>query len=487
MNPPPVGGGAARPGLAVLGEALAAQDDRLSNCVHCGFCLPACPTYVRLGDEADSPRGRLHLMRAVAEGRLDPGSEAFQLHIDRCLGCRACEPVCPSGVEYGFLLERARQVARRAGTPARLADIVLALVERPLPLALWMAAGRLLRSAGIASLAARPGRWWPERLRTLRLGAAMLAASRPWQPAAARLRRPEAGRGSASPAAAAAPAVPQVSRGRVGILTGCVQKHLFAHVNEATSRVLAANGWEVVGIRRQGCCGALHAHGGRLTRAGVLARRNIAAFRAAEVDWIVANAAGCGATMREYHHLAGEAAGPTAEDGQGGNGFSSAEDAVWFSRRVRDVTELLVDVAGGRPRTGGALRLRVAYDPPCHLLHGQGVAHPPTEVLGSIPGLDLAPVPDGDECCGGAGIYGIGHPELGGKIGASKVDAVLETEAEVLATGNPGCAMQIGAGLRMRGSAVRVVHPVELLDESYRRGGVYRSGLGSAPRKAPRP
>ena len=171
----PAGGGPAPPGLAGLGEALAAQDDRLSNCVHCGFCLPACPTYVRLGDEADSPRGRLHLMRAVAEGRLDPGSGAFQLHIDRCLGCRACEPVCPSGVEYGFLLERARQVARRAGPPARVAELVLALVERPLPLALWMAAGRLLRSTGIASLAARPARR-PERFRTLRLGAAMLAA-----------------------------------------------------------------------------------------------------------------------------------------------------------------------------------------------------------------------------------------------------------------------------------------------------------------------
>ena len=474
-------GGPPSPGLAALGEALAAQDDRLSNCVHCGFCLPACPTYVRLGDEADSPRGRLHLMRAVAEGRLDPGSDAFQLHIDRCLGCRACEPVCPSGVEYGFLLERARQVARRAGPPARLADIVLALVERPLPLALWMAAGRLLRWTGIASLAARFGPR-SERFRTLRLGAAMLAASRPWRPAAAHPQGPEAGRGGAPPA----PAAPRVSRGRVGILTGCVQRHLFAHVNEATSRVLAANGWEVVGIRGQECCGALHAHGGRLARAGTMALRNIAAFRAAEVDWIVANAAGCGATMREYHHLAGEAAGQTAEDGQGANGPPSAEDAAWFSRRVRDVTELLVDGDGGRPRTGGTLECRVAYDPPCHLLHGQGVADPPTEVLRSIPGLDVAPVPDGDECCGGAGIYGIGHPELGGRIGASKVDAVLETEADVLATGNPGCAMQIGAGLRMRGSAVQVAHPVELLDESYRRGGVYRSGHEPAPGKAHR-
>jgi glycolate oxidase iron-sulfur subunit len=251
-----------------------------------------------------------------------------------------------------------------------------------------------------------------------------------------------------------------VRKGRVAFLTGCVQDHLFRRVNEATARVLAANGWEVVGVPGQGCCGALHAHGGQLEVARSLARVNLAAFRAAGVDWIVANAAGCGATMREYDHL--------MEEGSP----SDREAAAWFSKRVRDVSEILAG-EGRVPRRGGALRVKVAYDAPCHLLHGQRVRNPPLDLLRSIPGLELVLVPNGDECCGGAGIYGITHPDLGGTIGADKVAAVTSTGATVLATGNPGCAMQIGAGLRIEGSAIQVAHPVELLDESYRRGGVY--------------
>lgn len=475
MSGGPVAGSLPGPGLLELGGALAAQDDRLSNCVHCGFCLPACPTYVRLSDEADSPRGRLHLMRAVAEGRLDPGSEAFQLHIDRCLGCRACETVCPSGVEYGLLLERARQVAGRARRSGGLGNFLLALIERPAALALWMGVSRLLRWTELPSLVARLGPA-SKPFRTPRLAAAMLAASRPWRPPPGEPRGP---RGEAEPGPGASRVSPRgiepgAPRGRVGLLAGCIQRHLFSRVNEATSRVLSANGWEVVELRDQGCCGALHAHGGELSRAGALALRNITAFRAAGVDWIVANAAGCGATMREYHHLV-EAAltGEGKANGRMKDASALADDAEWFSGRVRDVTELLVDGGEGSPRRGGALRLRVAYDPPCHLLHGQRIANPPTQVLRSIPDLDVVAVPGGDECCGGAGTYGLGHPELGGRIGADKVDSVLETKADVLATGNPGCAMQIGAGLRMRGSRVQVAHPVELLDESYRRGGVY--------------
>jgi len=246
----------------------------------------------------------------------------------------------------------------------------------------------------------------------------------------------------------------------VAFLTGCVQNHLFRRVNEATGRVLAANGWEVVSVPGQGCCGALHAHGGQLGVARDLARVNLEAFRSARVDWIVANAAGCGATMRDYLHLMEEG---SADD---------REAAAWFSERVRDVSEILAG-EGRTPRQGGPLSFRVAYDPPCHLLHGQRVRHPPLELLRSIPGLELVSVPNGDECCGGAGIYGITHPDLGGRIGGDKVAAVRSTGAAVLATGNPGCAMQIGAGLRIQGSPIQVAHPVELLDESYRRGGVY--------------
>ena len=466
-------------GVEGLGQALAAQDERLSNCVHCGFCLPACPTYVRLSDEADSPRGRLHLMRAVGEGRLDPASEAFQLHIDRCLGCRACETVCPSGVEYGFLLERARQVAIRARKPGRLGSALLALIERPGALALWMGASRFLRWTEFPALVARLG-GASKRFRTPRLAAGMLAASRAWRPPGARPR----GGGGREPgvhesAVSAAGTWSGVPRGRVGLLTGCVQRHLFSRVNEATSRVLSANGWEVVEVRDQGCCGALHAHGGELHRAGAMALRNIEAFRAAGVEWIVANAAGCGATMREYHHLIEEFLTGDGHDAgrvrvvSGPAVAPAADGAKWFSRRVRDVTELLVDGGEQSLQRGGVLRMRVAYDPPCHLLHGQRIADPPIRVLRSIPGLEVVPVPGGDECCGGAGTYGLGHPELGGQIGADKVDCVVATGADVLATGNPGCAMQIGAGLRMRASRIQVVHPVELLDESYRRGGVY--------------
>lgn len=261
-------------------------------------------------------------------------------------------------------------------------------------------------------------------------------------------------------------------KGRVAVLTGCVQDHLFRRVNAATVRTLEANGWEVVDVAGQVCCGALHAHAGHLSAARELARENVRAFRQDGVDFIVANAAGCGAAMRGYDHLLEGRGQPKEPDTLG---LAGEDEATWFSRRVRDVSEVLT--ANGRaPRAGGALPLRVAYDPPCHLLHGQRVASPPLELLRSIPGLEVTPVPKGDECCGGAGIYGITHVELGGRIGQDKVDAVLSTEADVIATGNPGCAMQIGAGLRMRGSSMQVAHPIELLDESYRRGGIYGVG-----------
>ena len=454
-----------------LGSALAVQEDRLGNCVHCGFCLPVCPTYVRLHDEADSPRGRLHLMGAVVEGRLDPGSDAFQRHLDRCLGCRACETVCPSGVEYGFLLERAREVAGEARPASLLTRGLLSAIRHPLAFRIWMASSRLLRWSRLPSVLARiiPAKG---PLVTARFGMGMLAASLPWS--APRVGgnggRGKGGSRSAGRTAtgaqvtttsgADAGSTAVETRGRVAFLSGCLQDQLFRRVNDATRRVLEANGWEAVPIPKQGCCGALHAHAGRLDEARELARRNLTAFRGAGVDWIVANAAGCGATMREYAELL---EGGTAQE---------HEAATWFQERVLDVSEILAG-AGSRPRPGGALPLTVAYDPPCHLLHGQGVRNPPLDLLRSIPGMEVVLVPNGDECCGGAGIYGITHPELGGRIGDDKVAAVQRTGAEVLATGNPGCAMQIGAGLRIRGSRIQVAHPVELLDESYRVGGLY--------------
>lgn len=438
-----------------LAVALEAQRERLLPCVHCGFCLPACPTYNRLGDEADSPRGRLHLMGAVVEGRLDPASDAFQTHIDRCLGCRACEPVCPSGVEYGTLLELARDVAARSRPPGGLAALLPRVMgSRRLRAAVFLP-GRALRATGLPALAARV---LPRggALHTVRFGLAMLAASARWRPPAA------AGPARAAPGGPSAPPEPTAStpsavRPRVGVLLGCVQQGLYAHLNRATVRVLEANGYDVVEVRGQDCCGALHAHGGRLEGARALARGNIEAFARAGVDRIAVNTAGCGAVMKEYDTL-------LEVD------HRAAAGAADFASRVRDVTELLAEAG---PRPGAPLELRVAYDHPCHLLHGQGVRDAPLRVLRAIPGVEVRVIDSADECCGGAGIYGITHRELGGEIGRDKVAAVRRAEADVACTPNPGCMMQIGAGLRLEGAPERVVHPVELLDESYRRAGYY--------------
>jgi glycolate oxidase iron-sulfur subunit len=487
------------PGLAPAAADLAAEERGLLACVHCGFCLNACPTYRRLGHEGDSPRGRLDLMRAVVEGRLPPDDPAFRLHIDQCLGCRACEPVCPSGVPYGFVLERARTaIALSTGVPLSTRLLIAAFTGRWRPLV--TAASRLLRATGLARLLVRV---LPAQAGALRLGLAMLAASAPY----ARLARsPDAtvwrsqgggimpGRSSrpgtqtrggaaediaadgvrahAAPHALAGafPAATGASirkrteggdelpagggRGRVALLEGCVQSALFARVNAATVEVLEANGWEVVRVREQRCCGALDAHAGRLERAQALARRNIEAFEGAAVDRVVVNAAGCGAMLKEY----GE---QLKRDGE----WAGRADA--FTVRVRDVAELLMEHG---VRRGGPLPLRVTYDAPCHLLHGQRIRNAPLDLLDSIPSLERVPLEDADECCGGAGLYGVHHPELGGRILGDKVAALRATGAAVVATPNPGCMMQIGAGLLLEGVDMGVVHPLELLAESYRRG-----------------
>jgi glycolate oxidase iron-sulfur subunit len=474
----------------LLSELLE-QEEKLLHCVHCGFCLPACPTYSRLGDEADSPRGRLHFMRAVVEGRLDPGSRAFGYHLDRCLGCRACESVCPSGVEYGHLLEGAKEVLGR-NRPRRILDRLLPLVmATPAFLFPVMALTRALRATGFPGLAV-------ERLPSAgilgqaRLGLGMVAATtaprflagggsgrghHPWRSSGTRGAHQT--RGGAAPFGGTGtsgesrpPGEDQSSEDAinhslgsgelVGVLLGCVQKGLLARVNQATVRVLEANGYRVVHVPGQRCCGAIHAHTGNLEGARRLARENIRAFEGSGIQVLAVNAAGCGATMKEYPGL-------LAHDEE------YAPRAVAFASMVRDVSELL-----GREdlRVGARLPLTVTYDAPCHLLHAQRVSEEPLFVLRSIPGLRLVPLAKYDECCGGAGVYGITHPELGGAIGRDKVSAVRATGADVVATGNPGCMMQIGAGLRMEGCEVDVAHPVELLDESYRRAGFYRDRWG---------
>ncbi len=463
-----------------LQQALDDQRQGLLNCVHCGFCLPACPTYRRLGDEADSPRGRLYLMQAVVEGRLDAGSDAFQEHVGRCLGCRACEPACPAGVAYGHLLELARHVGREARRPGLATRALLRVfgtgwVARPA-----MAGARLLRATRFPALvAAAPVK--ARAARRLKFAAAMLAASAPAKLAGR--RRARTGRGAAAPISVehardgtgarrppvAPPARPTPAREAVrrdgtaaprlsvALLDGCVQGGLFGRVNAATRRVLETNGYHVVAAPGQGCCGALHAHAGDLPAARAMARRNVAAFRRAGAEFIGVNASGCGAAMASYGDI-------LARD------IRFAEPAADVGARVEDVSQLL---ARSGAVEGAPVRAKVACDEPCHLLHAQGVRRSAEALLQAVPGLDAEPLRNAAECCGGAGIYGLVQPELGGWIGGDKVDAALAAGAGAVATGNPGCIMQIGAGLRLRGSRLPVLHPVEILDESYRRGGFY--------------
>jgi glycolate oxidase iron-sulfur subunit len=402
----------------------------IDACVHCGFCLQSCPTYLTLEDENDSPRGRVLLMRMALEGTIGVDDPSLQTHIDRCLGCRACETACPSGVPYGHLLEATRSTmagTRRLPTIARL---ILWVFARPTLLAMAMAAGRAFRRTRLPNLLSRlPGR--------LGFAMAMLATT---DREAKSTRYARSGTG-ASP------------RGGVALLRGCVMEGLLSETNRATERTLEANGYEIVTAPGQQCCGALHAHAGDLRTARQLARTNIEAFERSGAEYVCANAAGCGAMMKEYAHLLADES-------------AWAERAARFAKRVRDVSELLV--AAG-PVQGGPVRQRVTYDAPCHLLHAQRISDPPLAVLRAIPELQLVPLDGAEHCCGAAVIYNLVEPDTSNTVLAPKVRNIAATHAELVATGNPGCLMQIGAGLLRAGSSVRVVHPVELLDESYRR------------------
>jgi len=410
----------------------------LAPCVHCGFCLPACPTYLATGDENDSPRGRIVLMRALADGRIPPTDPALGHHLDRCLGCRGCEPACPSGVAYGDGLAAARTwLAAARGLPPA-ARGVLRVFASPL---LWrplLTLARWFRATGLPRLLAGNSR--------LGFSFGMLAATVPPRgPATPRPRRRRTP--SAGPS--------------VALFTGCVMDTLFPHVHGAACRTLEANGYRVVEVQGQGCCGALHEHAGDHAGARALARRNLAAFADA-VDFVAVDSAGCGALLKEYGRLLNDDAG------------------VAFSARVRDVTELLADRG---PRPGGRLEAEVAYDAPCHLQHAQRVHAAPVTVLNAIEGLRLRELPGADRCCGSAGIYSLLEPDLSREVLTAKLDAVRASSPmpQVIATGNPGCLMQIGAGCLAGGLPMRVAHPVELLDEAYRSGGVYDTP-GTPPR-----
>jgi len=404
--------------------------DGLRACVHCGICLPQCPTYRVLGEEMDSPRGRVYLMRAAAEGRaeLTPG---LARHLDLCLGCRACETACPSGVPFGQLLEATRAQLDRKRVRARESahatlEWALSIFPHPDRLGALLWPLRLYQASGLRTLVRASGILAPfKRLQ------AMDALLPRVLPGASSLPELIPARGRA--------------RGRAALLTGCVQRFFFPEINLATARLLSAAGWEVVVPRAQGCCGALHLHAGRLDEFRAMAR-SLMATLGRDVDIVVTNAAGCGSALKEYGHWLGD------------------EEAERFAGLVKDISEVLVDA----DLPLGELRETVTYHDACHLAHGQKVRAQPRELLRRIPGVTLVELTDSDLCCGSAGVYNLLEPEMAAELGRRKLERIRETGARIVAAGNPGCIMQISQQALEAGLALEVMHPVTLLSRALR-------------------
>lgn len=412
----------------------------LDQCVHCGLCLNHCPTYRVTHLEPESPRGRIHLVRAAAEGRLellDPArgtpNERFAEHIYLCLMCRACETACPSGVHYGRIAEAAREVLGPPGSPlsrwlARLA--FTQVFPSPRRLRWVFSALRLYQRSGLRRVMRLV---LPRRLREMD---ALLPA------VPSRFFAPDAD------------VVPAFGtrRARVALLSGCVMSTLFGDVNAATVRVLRRNGCEVLVPRGQACCGALNVHNGETVAARRMARRNIDVFLAAGVDAVIVNAAGCGAAMKEYGHL-------LRDDPD------YADRASQFAALVKDAGEFLAGL--GLVPPSGRLEMAVTYQDPCHLAHGQKVRAQPRQLLGAIPGLRLVEMDGADRCCGSAGIYNITHPEMSQELLTEKMTAIGRTGAAAVVAPNPGCMLQLRFGAQRYGPALPVYHLMDLLDRAY--------------------
>jgi glycolate oxidase iron-sulfur subunit len=420
------------------------SNEIIEKCVHCGFCLPVCPTYVLWGQEMDSPRGRIYLMKLASDGATDMNTN-WVSHFDSCLGCMACMTACPSGVDYGKLIEATRAQIER-NTPRSRAEkhyrrFLFETFTRPerlkslrLPLLLYQKSGvqAVVRGSGLLKLL-------PKKLQVLE---ALL---------------PKLGPNEA--VAEITPAI-GVKRRRVGLLLGCVQREFFPQVNAATARVLAAEGCEVVAPRAQPCCGALLLHAGEEAAAIEMAKRTIDAFESADVDAIVTNAAGCGSNVKEYGHL-------LRDDP------AYAGRAKQFAAKCKDISEVLTSLEPRAPRH--PLKLRVAFHDSCHLQHAQGVRSQPRALLAKIPDLQLAEIPEAAICCGSAGIYNLVQPDTANAIGDRKATLIAPLNADVVATGNPGCVLQLQGSLARNGHRTPVVHTIQLLDASIR--GVTRNML----------
>jgi glycolate oxidase iron-sulfur subunit len=409
----------------------------IDTCVHCGFCLPVCPTYVLWNEEMDSPRGRIYLIKMASEG-LATINPQWVGHFDSCLGCMACMTACPSGVDYGKLIEATRaQIERkheRSAAEKLYRRFVFSTFTRPdrlrllrLPLLAYQKSGlqAVLRGTGALKLL-------PKRLQTME---ALLPKLPP------------------SESIAAVTPAQGTKRRRVGLLLGCVQREFLPQLNSATIRVLAAEGCEVVAPPEQPCCGALLVHAGEEAPAMALARRTIDAFERAEVETIITNAAGCGSNVKEYGHL-------LRDDPE------YSERAKKFAAKCQDVTELLAELEPRARRN--PLRVRVAYHDACHLQHAQGVRVQPRSLLPQIPGLELAEIPESPVCCGSAGIYNLVQPDAANALGDRKAQLIVPLNVDVVATGNPGCLLQLQSALARSGHKTPVVHTIQLLDASLR-------------------
>jgi glycolate oxidase iron-sulfur subunit len=410
---------------------------RYQECVHCGLCTASCPTYIETCDENDSPRGRIYLMRAVADGRLPLGAGVRE-HLELCLDCRACESACPSGVRYGHMIEPFKIALQQSAGGGRRRSLLERLILRYLfpyrERVRWMLApARLLQRIGFLD--------WSERVGLTRLLPPTLKRMEAMLPArlGPRARLP----------AVLPPVGPK--RARVALFLGCVADAMLPETTTATARVLQANGCEVVIPRGQVCCGAIQYHSGDEQPALAFARQNLAAFRVQDFDAIVVNAAGCGAMLKDYAHVL-----PPEAHGE----------AARFVAKVKDISEFLMDLGPIAPR--GAVPLKATYHDACHLCHAQHIRSQPRALLALIPRLVLLPLDESEICCGAAGTYNLTQPEMSERLGRRKLDRIEATGAEIVVTGNVGCILQIARMIKETGRPIEVVHPVDLLDRAYR-------------------
>ncbi|MCA9077675.1 MAG: (Fe-S)-binding protein [Planctomycetaceae bacterium] len=419
--------------------------ERFLDCVHCGLCTSKCPTYLETGDENDSPRGRIYLMRAVTDGRVNLTSQVSR-HLELCLDCRSCETACPSGVQYGRLIEPFRVDMQRQGIKSEQSSVP-GWFKQGVLYGLFPYTNRL-------RLALVPARM----MQTLRLDrfADAVGLTRLLPKPLQRMQR------LLPPLAKSLPPLPEMlpakgeKRARVALFTGCVADAMFRQVHWATARVLQANGCEVHVPRTQACCGAIHYHSGAGQPALVLARQNAAAFDAltadGDLDAVIVNVAGCGSMLKDYGHIAKELG-------------ASDDRLAQFATKVKDVTEFLLDLGPVKPTT--PVPLKATYHDACHLCHAQKITQQPRQLLSMIPGLELVPLDESDICCGAAGSYNLTEPEMADRLGRRKVSNIRATGAEAVISANAGCTLQIQAMLRENGNRLPVLHPVELLDRAY--------------------